>query len=122
MHLSFSLALDGVFKPHTLRKWYVCLQQICVPQPPFLTEVQGDLHFFTDGSCLNQHDASCRVASWSVVRAWTDDAIPSEVIDSGPLPGILQSSYRAEIYAIYRALLIGRAHPVRLFCGQTAML
>ena len=102
-------------KPHTLRKWYVCLQQICVPQPPFLTEVQGDLHFFTDGSCLNQHDASCRVASWSVVRAWTDDAIPSEVIDSGPLPGILQSSYRAEIYAIYRALLIGRAHPVRLF-------
>ena len=102
-------------RPHTLRRWYVCLHQICVPPPPYLLEVTGDLHFFTDGSCLNQHHASCRVASWSVVRAWTSADTPSEVIDSGPLPGMLQSSYRAEIYAIYRALLIGRAHPVRLF-------
>ena len=38
-----------------------------------------------------------------------------EVVASGPLPGILQSSYRAELFDIWRALLLGRTCEARVF-------
>ena len=65
-------------------------------------------HFFTDGSCLNQSFPSCRVASWAVVQADNQGFVHSQPIDSCPLPGILQSSYRAEIFALLRALIAAR--------------
>ena len=36
------------------------------------------------------------------------------IIDSGPLPGMLQSAYRAEIYAVYRALNCLRLQPHKI--------
>lgn len=65
-------------------------------------------HFFTDGSCLNQAYPTCRLAAWSVVCADSHGSFACQVVDSGPLPGLLQSSYRAEIYAVWRALCVAR--------------
>ena len=64
------------------------------------------LHFFTDGSCINQHDHDCRFAAWSVVLAPAHalEATECSIVDVGCLPGMVQSAYRAEIFAVLRAL------------------
>lgn len=74
--------------------------------------------FFTDGSCLWPAAPTYRVASWSVCLAglsidWAD----SHVLAAGPLPGLLQSAYRAELYAVYIAVRWGRVtqKPIRIW-------
>lgn len=99
----------------TQMEWFRCLAACAIPQEKPLVTDEHDLHLFTDGSCLNQHEPSCRVSSWSVVRASVCGPHDSQVVDAGPLPGILQSSYRAEIFATMRALSMasgtkGRVH------------
>ena len=101
-------------KPWTLQRWFAMLHSIPVPAPVLLPQVHDDLHLFTDGSCFNQHEVNCRVASWAVVFAEAG-GFHGEVIDAGPLPGLIQSAYRAEVFAIMRALQIGRVHQVRVF-------
>ena len=91
-------------QPYTLQSWYCRLAEVQVPPILPLSSCLYDLHFFTDGSCLNQSDNKCRVASWAVVLASLHDHQDSEVVDSGPMPGLLQGSYRAEVFAIMRAL------------------
>eukprot|EP00435_Cladocopium_sp_Y103_P046664 s430_g13.t1 len=74
----------------------------------------GEIHIFTDGSCNDQHAQGRRFAGWSVVLASTSgvhDYQGSIILDRGPLPGLLQSSIRAEVYAVWRALQITRHHP-----------
>ena len=59
---------------------------------------------FTDGSCLFQSCPAYRVAAWGVVLAspfhanWTFGC--QGVLGCGPLPGLVQTSYRAELYAL----------------------
>lgn len=101
-------------RPYTLFQWYEMLNQIEVPDVEPLASVSSDVHVFTDGSCLNQAFPTCRVASWAVVMADRDNPWVSHVISSGPLPGILQSSYRAEIYAIWKALCCARRQTGKL--------
>eukprot|EP00435_Cladocopium_sp_Y103_P051237 s961_g15.t2 len=61
-------------------------------------------HVFTDGSCLWQSDPSLRVAAWGVLLAdpftssWTFTC--KGVVASGCLPGLCQSAFRAELYAL----------------------
>eukprot|EP00435_Cladocopium_sp_Y103_P055048 s1564_g18.t1 len=94
-------------KPRTLHRWQMLLTHIeDAPVVPVVQGLSEVLHFFTDGSCINQHDHECRFASWAVVRA--DPAARSiadcAVHDAGPLPGLLQSAYRAEVYGVLRVL------------------
>ena len=80
---------------------------------PHARQFTGDLDVFTDGSCHNQHCVNARFAGWAVVLASTDavhDFAGSQILDYGVLPGLLQSSVRAEIYAILRALRITVTH------------
>ena len=48
------------------------------------------------------------MAAWSVTAADPRQPALCQVLDMGPLPGLLQSSYRAEIFAIWRSLCIAR--------------
>ena len=73
----------------------------------------GALHIFTDGSCHNQQNQLLRFASWAVILASPDslhDYHGSEVLARGPLPGLLQSAVRAEIYAVLCALQMVAEH------------
>eukprot|EP00438_Fugacium_kawagutii_P032583 Skav236449 [mRNA] locus=scaffold1758:16283:20872:+ [translate_table: standard] len=67
--------------------------------------LNGWCDVFTDGSCFHQDDAQLRCAGWSVVQASpTGDASDAHVIGCGPLPGLMQSSFRAELLAAVLAL------------------
>eukprot|EP00435_Cladocopium_sp_Y103_P041452 s2524_g11.t1 len=89
---------------HTSLGWWQYLATIECPacQPCISAEC---VHFFTDGSCMFPHDPDLRLASWAVV---TGTPCPvnaaSRVVATGPLPGLLQTSYRAETFAILQAL------------------
>ena len=61
-------------------------------------------HVFTDGSCFWQHDPSVRVASWAAVLAspptsqWNFTCLG--VLGTGWLPGLCQTAYRSELFAV----------------------
>lgn len=87
-------------KPHTLHSWYSLLGSFEARGAPPIDPQGTDVHVFTDGSCLNQSFPTCRVAAWAVVLAPVGVDSLGQVVDSGPLPGLLQSACRAEIFAI----------------------
>ena len=101
-------------KPHTLFSWYRILSHIDVPVDVVLQPMCQDTHFFTDGSCMNQAFPQVRLATWAVVVT-SSNSVCSQLVSSGPLPGILQSSYRAEIFAVWRALVAARNQTGRVF-------
>ena len=85
------------------------------------------IDLFTDGSCYDQHCFASRFAGWSVIFASTHDVhefAGAEVLDSGVLPGLLQSANRAEIFAIVRALQIAKSFPglVRLWTDCSSVV
>ena len=59
----------------------------------------GHQHLFIDGSCFSRPVAFCASASWAVVNAAS-----GFVTGHGHLPGVWQSSSRAELFAICAAL------------------
>ena len=105
---SFVSCYGWSLRPYTAQHWYEILANIHDTDDVSLQPADHDLHFFTDGSCLNQASSMCRVASWAVVCTEGAGGLTSQVVGKGPLPGILQSSYRAEIYAIWKALVFAR--------------
>ena len=66
----------------------------------------GCVHVFTDGTCSNPGYADLRYAAYSVVLADASMCRPAVLLDSGPLPGVRQTSVRAELYAIMRAVTV----------------
>ena len=90
-------------RPYTSLEWYSYLCDICVPSVNPMLDMYQEVHLFTDGSCLNPEVPICRLAAWAVVFADFEGPFAGSVIDSGPLPGMLQNSYRAEIFAVWRA-------------------
>ena len=103
--------------PSTQIEWNQYFASLTVPvlQPRSFT---GDVHFFTDGSCQNQSMPECRFAGWAVIQAAVTsltDFSATQIADSGVLPGLLQSAVRAEIYAVWRALLLSRKHPAVVY-------
>lgn len=111
-------------RPHTMLAWYQALDAIQSPQPSPLVPCNDPVHVFTDGTCLNPALPTCRLAAWAVTLAHVDPPMVNQVIDSGPLPGILQSSYRAEIFAVLRALLVLRMQhrPVSIWSDCSAVV
>eukprot|EP00435_Cladocopium_sp_Y103_P043454 s615_g12.t1 len=61
-------------------------------------------HVFTDGSCLWQSMPAYRLASWGAVLAspltsqWNCSCLG--VLGAGPIPGLCQTSFRGELYAV----------------------
>ena len=102
-------------RPHTLHSWYCYFSDIRVSQAQPVSDQDSDVHAFIDGSCLSQSFPTCRVAAWGSRNGGVFLYCMGEVIDSGPLPGILQSAYSAEIYAAWRALCSMRLQSGRVF-------
>ena len=89
--------------------WWQTLCQVEVGDPAPLQvaweDPNGWVDLFTDGSCQFPKDMNLRFASWSVCRAHANIHLnESTVIAAGGLPGIIQSSYRAELFAVVQAL------------------
>lgn len=98
--------------PTTMIAWNCYLAKLTCHEVPS-HQFTGDLDVFTDGSCHDQHCSSARFAGWAVLFASTDavhDYTGSYILDVGVLPGLLQSSVRAEIFAVLRALQITVGH------------
>ena len=61
---------------------------------------------FTDGSCF-WNRTSYAVASWSVILGSSPSLVPDpsafQIVAADALPGIIQSAYRAELYALLAA-------------------
>ena len=107
-------AFGWSMKPATAFAWCRLLDAIpefCIQDFDPVALPEGPLHLFTDGSCAHQNNRWKRYAAWGVVAAPLDDTVPMAdlCIAKGPLPGILQSSFRAELYALIVALEIARA-------------
>lgn len=113
-----SLTCSGwSLSPTTALEWNQYFASLSDPLVSPL-ECDGDVHLFTDGSCCAQHDMSSRFAGWAVVQASLDsisDCSHSRVVATGVLPGLLQSSARAEIYAILQALRLVEHSFCRVF-------
>ena len=89
--------------------WMKMLNEIQIPdaQPAEVIGRQAGtaVDLFTDGSCFWPDRIAYRVASWAVTYAAPEfDLTHSHVIHTGPLPGILQSAFRAEIFGVLQAL------------------
>ena len=77
---------------------------------------------FTDGSCLWQADPSLRLASWGAVLAgrYTPDWSFQHggILGAGPVPGLCQTAYRGELFALafvlHHAALSGSR--VKIYC------
>ena len=99
--------------PTTQHEWNSYFAQL-VPTPIPKFDLPCKLNFFTDGSCHLQHYPNRRFAGWAIVFGDTDavhDYSGSTIVDSGVLPGLLQSPVRAEIYAVLRVMQITRFSP-----------
>lgn len=95
-------------RPSTLHEWWSYFVSLQCPSPLPLSLRVGRIHLFTDGSCTNQSMPHLRFAAWAIVLASSaaDDLSDAHIVESGHLPGLLQSAVRAEIFAVMRALEI----------------
>eukprot|EP00438_Fugacium_kawagutii_P030157 Skav235179 [mRNA] locus=scaffold721:273036:277949:- [translate_table: standard] len=91
--------------PPSWVEWQQLLLKIPVDVSPLHTKFHAGMnHVFTDGSCFQQSQASVRVAGWGAVLAhqcsaeWSGGFLG--ILGSGPLPGLVQTAYRAELYSV----------------------
>ena len=82
--------------------WYTHVDSL-----PALWDAQR--HLFVDGSCLLPRNQHLRLASWSVVLGSISLQEVPTTLAAGTLPTIVQTSFRAEIFAFLIALRIVEA-------------
>ena len=78
-----------------------------VPFPVLSSMDFGGMDLFTDGTCLSPRQPHLRLAAWAVVVG-----VPTGepcLLASGPLPGLHQSSFRAELFAVWFLFRVGVA-------------
>jgi len=93
-------------KPSTMAEWWAYFVQLPMPAHLRPMKVSGRMNLFTDGSCFRQSQPHLRFAAWAVVLAAdeSENLANTHIIESGELPGLLQSSVQAEIFAVLRAI------------------
>ena len=98
--------------PSTMTAWWQYFSTLREPPPVSAHKKVHSMHVFTDGSCFHQSQPHRRFAAWAVILASMDidDLQHSHVVESGPLPGLLQSAVRAEVYAAMRAIEFAIQH------------
>ena len=116
--------------PPTHFAWLRLLDSVPTVCPPLGAPFRscGWSEVFTDGSCLWQSNPGFRVAAWGAILASPCDPAWNlsfdGVIGSGCLPGLCQTSYRAELYAVAYVLhhaAIG-GFRVKFFCDCLAVI
>ena len=102
-------------RPTTSLEWYSYLNQVVpLPLPPLPACDHDLLHVFTDGSCYNPAYPDTRFASYAIVSADPAMKCMSQILDSGPLPGLRQTSVRAELYAVHRLVRMAAQHNINI--------
>ena len=78
------------------------IEDVCLPkQLP-----EGDLHFFTDGSCSNPETPGLRLGTWACTLAdLTQHTF--QTVSAGSIPGGLHTTIRAELCAMISAISAG---------------
>ena len=92
--------------PHTTNTWRKCLLNIAdapIPAPAPLQCKKKFVDVFTDGSCWYPAQPALRFASFAILGVASGQT-DSWIIQSGPLPGLIQNAFRAELYACRQAL------------------
>ena len=85
--------------------------------PSFRTHHWVDL--FVDGTCAHPTEPKLRYGAWAVTAATGGPGIlDNHLVLGGHLEGLCQSAYRAELSAVYHALVWAseRCYKVRLWC------
>ena len=85
--------------------------------PPLRASNWCDL--FVDGTCANPTEPCLRYGSWAVtLAAGGPGSLTNQVVLAGHLQGLCQSAFRAELAAVYNALVWAteRCQKVRLWC------
>ena len=109
-------------RPSTLVRWlsyFASLAPPSVPAIPAAVRSLDTLHVFTDGSCVDQGLSVQRFASWAYLVADMQGSGADSLFEfSGVLPGLIQSAYRAESFAILQALrfIFACQRPAHLWC------
>lgn len=102
-------------KPTTAIEWFQHLHSLlpcAVPTHPWPTVEL--VHAFTDGSCSFPTLPDVRHAAFAIVLADPCMVAPAVILESGPLPGIRQTSVRAELFAVHRAVKFAACRGVSL--------
>ena len=103
--------------PELRRLWrrLIQLPDTCHVRQPFAAG--NALHLFTDGACLLPAVPQLRLAAWAVCSAVPLNAEPV-IVAGGPLAGLVQTAFRAELSAVLAAILvaISRAKPCWVYC------
>ena len=108
-------AYGWALKPSTFDEWYQYFGSLDSPMMPrHLPPGDKVGHVFTDGSCANPHYPDLRFASWAIVVADPSQQCNADILDSGVLPGVRQTSVRAELFAVSRAIRIATLSGVSL--------
>ena len=109
------VAYGWSLRPSTFEDWFSSLAAIDVGVvPPVAVRPSDVLHLFTDGSCFNPQYPDARFAAWAIVVADPGHFDRSFILDSGSLPGIRQTSMRAELFAVFRAVRFAALHQVKI--------
>jgi len=116
--------------PPTWHEWIKVLVDLpALPPPPAVPLCPGAWNdVFTDGSCLHQACPLYRCAAWSAVLAspfhadWTPGH--AAVVGAACLPGVCQTAYRAELYAVAYVLhwAATQQAPVRIWTDCLGVL
>ena len=81
--------------------WWEALQD--TTWEPMSLPCSGCVDLVVDGSCFFPECAPLRLASWAVTCARRDLSVPPRILHAGLLPGVLQTSFRAEVFAVLAA-------------------
>lgn len=107
---------------------YLSAIPIHFPVPVNVVPRHCSVDLFTDGSCLWPTEPAYRLAAWAVVVACPFDSSrplqPANVVATDVLPGIIQSAFRAELWALCAALhysqnVVGQ---IRIWCDCQAVV
>eukprot|EP00438_Fugacium_kawagutii_P001634 Skav211752 [mRNA] locus=scaffold1548:659930:672993:- [translate_table: standard] len=115
--------LGWSLRPATMDTWLRMLAQI----PHYdirravLLASEGINRIYTDGSCFHQHDRVIRHAAWASVL---DTGSGFQIVAQGVLPGVLQSAFRAELYAVMIVLEVAAVNhaAVHIFSDNRAVV
>lgn len=92
-------------------KWQAPSVELQIPH-------DGCLDFFTDGSCFWQSNKAYRLAAWSICLAQplslTGSSWETHVVSAGPVSGLVQTSFRAELTAVVQAVKLARQKQCRV--------
>ena len=92
---------------YDLARYFVQMPHIQVSSLPECIRQCETLDLFTDGACAHPKDPILRYAAYAVTAATGGPgSLEHCVVGGGPLPGLHQTAYRAELQAMVRAIQI----------------